>query len=567
MKSRWLAYRLLFVGLILIGVACKGDGEPESQYIQVLVIEPETGRTDVPVLARIGFRIDARIDAETLSSETFFLTDGDGVRVPATVFVGVDDEATAELRPDESLAVLTTFTVTVTTGLRSTDGRSLEQDYEWTFTTLDATWGVAEWLEELGTGTASQPQIAVDGQLNALSVWRYADFREEPNPTFLYANRYTRKDLWGDPVQIDDGSGSAENPKLAADDAGHGFAIWERRTGSGTSSNIWTNRCDTDGVWGTAELLQNGEVTPAGRASLAADPAGNAIAVWAQDDLITLGAQVVWAIRYDSVAGWGAAASIDNGVPTGGQLVINTAVGMDDAGRAIAIWSRQTVGGNVIWANRFTPGSGWGTAELIKADTETSAVGARLDVGPSGDAFAVWVQKEGTRDDIWGARFSGSSWEAPQRLDVNDEVPKRDPDVAVDGSGVAHVVWSQRDPDFANIYARQYSPGSGWDAEPELIEPPNEKPEDDSDAINPRIAVNAEGNAFVVWNQNDADWASVWSNHFDPGTGWMVAQTIEKRDRAAGLPRIAVDAARHAHAVWPHSHAPGEDWVRTNRFE
>ncbi|MGB8330711.1 MAG: Ig-like domain-containing protein [Polyangiales bacterium] len=561
MNCRWLAYLLCTLGLISFGYGCKGGGSSEPSYITVLLTQPESGATEVPVLARIGFRVDADIDEATLSEDTFYLTDEDGAVVPSTVVIGADDPATAELTPEQPLSVLTQFTLTVTTGLLSTDGRSLEEDYEWRFTTLDSAWGTSQWLEETGTGTASQAQIAVDGALNAIAAWQYEDLSGAG--TFIYANRYTRTDLWGDPVQIDSGLGAATNPKVAADDAGNGFAVWQRSDDGGSTTNIWSNRSDTNGVWGTPELLQNVELTPARNPSVAADPSGNAIAVWAQRDLVS-GNELVWAIRYEPGAGWGVAEPID---PMPAPLVgASTAVGMDDEGNAIAVWARQTVGGNVLWANRYTPGSGWGTAELIKSDTETSARDERLDVGPSGDAFVVWVQDQDGRDDIWAVRFSGSAWEAPLRLDDWDGGPKRLPDVAVDGSGVAHAVWSQADLDFANIWASAFAPESGWDA-PELIEPPNEDPTQDSDATSPRIDANAAGNVFVVWRQNAASWGSIWSNRLDPGTGWMTAQTIEKIDRPAGFPNIAVDVDRHAHAVWPHSEARGVDWVRTNRFE
>lgn len=559
MNSRWLAYVSPLFTLVMCGSACKGGGGAGS--IEILLKYPEARQTEVPVETRIGFRMNAPIEELSLKSETFFLTDEQGAVVPSSVLIG-DTPDTAELKPDEPLAVITTFTVTVTTGLLSTAGAALEKDFEWTFTTLDSAWGDDEWLEEIGTGSSSLPEIAVDAQLNAMAVWQY----EDTLGTAIIAKHYNRIDLWGEPAQIDDRNGGAANPKLAVDDPGNGFVVWERTSDGGSTSNIWTNRYDVDDGWGTAELLQNGEVTFARSPSVAANPAGNAIAVWVQQDTDT-GQRVIWANRYEPGDGWGAAGPIDD-MPTA-LAATRTAVDMDDVGNGIAVWARPTPRGDVLWANRYTAGSGWGTAELIKSDPETDARDPRLDVGPGGDAFVVWVQNQDTRDDIWGIRFSGSSWEAPVRLDSYDDGNKQTPDIAVDGTGIAiaHAVWSQVDVDFENIWATQYTPGSGWGA-PVLIEPPNDDPRRDDDATNPRIAVNAAGNAFVVWRQTSESWLSIWSNRLDPGTGWMTAETIEQSDQSARLPRIAVDDARHAHAVWPHSRGElGGDWLRTNRFE
>jgi hypothetical protein len=562
MNTRRLAYSLALLVPMVFGYACKGDGGDDVSFLQVTQTSPEDDALEVPVETRIGFRVNAPINPPSLTSETVFLTDNDGTVVPSTVSVG-DEPDIVEMELDEPpLDVITTYTVTVTTGLTSRGGASLEEDFEWTFSTLDSEWGVSEWLEEIGTGTSSRQQIDVDGQLNALAVWQYTN----ENGSNIYANRYTRVDLWGDPVPIDDGSGGSTSPELATDDAGNGFVVWERSGGEGSPTNIWTNRYDVDDGWGTAALLQNGEVTPARRPSVAAAPAGNAIAVWIQRNIANT-EDIVWAIRYEPGTGWGTATSIDDGnrapLARGG-----TAVGMDDDGNAIAMWSLPATTGEVLWVNRYTVGAGWGTPELIKSDPATKVVSPRLAVGPNGDAFVIWVQNGDTYNDIWTVRFSGSNWGPPERIDSYEDGDKQEPDIAVDGTGVAHAVWSQADPDFANIWVNVYMPGLGWGTA-QLLEPPNDNPNEDGDARTPCVDANRAGNTFVVWRQKWDQYGSVWSNRLDPGESWMTmtAEPIEDLQRTAQLPKIAVDENRHAHAVWLHELNLGIHWVRTNRFE
>jgi hypothetical protein len=207
--------------------------------------------------------------------------------------------------------------------------------------------------------------------------------------------------------------------------------------------------------------------------------------------------------------------------------------------------------------------------EDVKLDDTTSADGFRLDVGANGDAFVIWVQNapaEGDRDDIYAARSSGDAW-TRERIDNHDAGDKKDPDIAVDGAGVAYAVWSQLDPAFANIWAAQYTPDTpgSWGT-PELIEPENPDPTEDGDATVPRVDVNRAGNAFVVWRQRWDQQPSVWSNRRDPGTTWMTAERIEDIPETAFVPTIAVDEARHAHALWLHSES-NTNKLRTNRFE
>jgi hypothetical protein len=573
MNPRWLACSFALFGWFSLGLGCSSGGGSEeggSEFITVLQTSPEDRTPNAQVETRIGFQIDANIDTATLSNETFFVSDSEGTRVVGELSIG-DEPSIAVLTPSEPLDVITDYTATITTGLRSTSGATLEAEYFWRFTTLDSEWGEPEWVETIGTGTSSEQDIAVDAQRNAIAVWEYDD----ESGKSIWANRYTRTELWGQPEAIDLGDGVASDPRLAVAADGSAFAVWVENAASGTAARIWSNRYAVDAGWGEPELVQTGEVTTAQNPAIAADPAGNAIAIWVQRDMVTSDL-LVWANRYTPGSGWGTAELIDEApVPVQFGLPTSTTVGMDAEGNAIAMWMRAAFPGDVLWSNRYTAGSGWGTAELIDSDETTSVRAARLSVGVGGDAFVIWIQREETamRDDVWTTRFSGSSWEAPLRIDGFDDADTVEADIAVDGMGIAHAVWSQDDSrdgavpnEFRNIWSSQYSPGSGWGST-ELIEPPNEDPSEDDDATNPRVAVNEAGNAFVVWRQTFEDWGSIWSNRLDPSTGWIGAELIEDDVRAGKSPKIAVDNNRHAHALWLHSFSQGSDWVRTNRFE
>ena len=262
MKSHWFAYVLL--GSMSLAFACKGSSGPS--YIEVVLTVPTNGETAVIVDTDVAIRMNARIDTSTLSRDTFFLKDADGAVVPSTVSIIDEPDAdpnqqgtAAQLEPDEPLEVETVYTVTVTTELASTGGTSLEKDFQFTFTTLDAAWGEAEWLEQLGDWSSSEQQVAVDEELAAIAVWKLDDGVGNPSNTSIWANRYTRKGLWGEPEPIDDGNGRAAKPMLAMDGPGNAFVVWERPdivTGT-ADQRIWTNRYDVEeGRWGTRRLCK-----------------------------------------------------------------------------------------------------------------------------------------------------------------------------------------------------------------------------------------------------------------------------------------------------------------------
>lgn len=84
---------------------------------------------------------------------------------------------------------------------------------------------------------------------------------------------------------------------------------------------------------------------------------------------------------------------------------------MDAQGRALAVWFQNGV--NKIAANRFTPGSGWGTAVPISA--QLASCEPTIAVNQDGDAVASWEQWH-VRDPttVWVAHFDGDtgSWGA-----------------------------------------------------------------------------------------------------------------------------------------------------------
>jgi hypothetical protein len=71
-----------------------------------------------------------------------------------------------------------------------------------------------------------------------------------------------------------------------------------------------------------------------------------------------------------------------------------------------------------------------------------------------------------------------------------------------------------------------------------------------TDAIEPRIAVNANGHAVAVWIQPDGTEWSVWSSRYTPNVGWSSAEPIESADDYVSGATVAVDASGNAIAVW-----------------
>src|SRR6266403_4064188 len=97
---------------------------------------------------------------------------------------------------------------------------------------------------------------------------------------------------------------------------------------------------------------------------------------------------------YAQTLGWGAATSIGLTFTPKGQL---PKIAADPQGDAIAVWAQGDSAGVLsIWANRYDVGSGsWGTATLIENNSGLAFL-PQVGMDNNGNAIAVWVQNDGT---------------------------------------------------------------------------------------------------------------------------------------------------------------------------
>ncbi|HEV7492805.1 Ig-like domain-containing protein [Baekduia sp.] len=129
-----------------------------------------TTRTPAPLATGISPGTQVRavfstaVDASTLTSSSFKLTNSGGTQIAATI--GYDATTTAAtLTPNAALALGTTYTVTVSTAVTATDGTHPAAAISWTFTTA-ATAPTAPTVTSLDPA-ASATGVALDASLAA----------------------------------------------------------------------------------------------------------------------------------------------------------------------------------------------------------------------------------------------------------------------------------------------------------------------------------------------------------------------------------------------------------------
>jgi len=203
-------------------------------------------------------------------------------------------------------------------------------------------------------------------------------------------------------------------------------------------------------------------------------------------------------------------------------------------------------------------GPGWGTSALLETGSLTAEY-PEVAVDGAGNAIAIWIQSNGTDDRIWSNRYEvGVGWGNPEIVDAGGSSIYSDaPQIAMDGSGNAIAVWSQYY-HSQNIFSRRYVVGSGWGTV-EHVE------ENIYGSYSPRVAMNSEGAAVVVWEMG----VEIWSNRYEVGTGWGSPERVHRPVSGSHGPYVgvAMDGEGNAFCVWSQYDGSNYENVSARRYD
>lgn len=348
-------------------------------------------------------------------------------------------------------------------------------------------WGTAVTVESSPADIWGCPAVGADGSGNIVAVWSQSGV--------IMLNRYLAGSGWGTPETV--GGSAGLSPSVAVDVNGTVFVVWEE------SRSIWARRYQADTGWGTASTIES-YMPEAYAPSVVVDASGNATVVWAQQQTGLLFSAA--ANHYSAGSGWGAPVTISSGQ----EYVLNNQVvaAIDGNGHVTATWSQgPPVSGAIftVRANRFVPGSGWGTPATLDTDFATSSNSPDVASAPGG-ATVVWGKYDRT---IYAATYTtGNGWGVPRALASGG----LSPDVAINSAGKVTVAWNH---EFQvggrweyGTRAIQYTAGSGW-GDVKLLAPNNSR------SWGLTLATDSTGNFLAAWTEGPGPTADdVLSNLF-----------------------------------------------------
>lgn len=412
------------------------------------------------------------------------------------------------------------------------------------------TWGPALRINvgsDLSDSRPSYPQVAMDSAGNAISVW--LEMVSDRTRNAVWASRYGAGGMWSAPEPIDAPVGSSVPPQLAMTPGGKAMAVFTQTTANnGGGTQIFARQFDAG--WAAlqrvdADVVFNRAYGP--QVALAPDGAGTVV--------FTLpdASYRVWATRSNAAGAWGTAETVGASPSDWPQVAVAT------NGQAVMTWLQPSSAGRYmssLWASR-NAGAGWNTPVNLSPDADNVSP-IRVAADADGDAIAVWQQNVGNRASVFASQLDAITnvWSAPLMLNEGAKLAF-EPQVAAAGNGNTMVVWHERDAggNSLGVIANRFSATTGTWSGPMSVQPAT-APRGEA----PQVAVDAMGNAIAVWRQRVVGNGSryeVWGAHFSSATGawsnpidFMSQATAYVLNGSEHLPKIAVNADGEAIVVW-----------------
>jgi len=232
-------------------------------------------------------------------------------------------------------------------------------------------------------------------------------------------------------------------------------------------------------------------------------------------------------------------------------------VAIDNNGLATAVWAEKHSSKWNIYSNRYVPGHGWSTPELLQSDNskQVSFSSPQITVDEHGNAMAIWTEVVDNKWQIWANRYNGTNWTGEERIDASTN-SVLSPRIALSKNGKSAVaLWIQyndNDP-YRKLYARYYTAANGWDTIIHRI--------DSNDAFSistAEIAIDDQGNACAIWDQN-----AILTSHYSNSSGWSIAKELSNRGEK---PQISMNRSGSAVAVWRHWYDNSKYFIETSRY-
>jgi len=276
------------------------------------------------------------------------------------------------------------------------------------------------------------------------------------------------------------------------------------------------------------------------------DSGGNAHVIWLEG----IGGKRTVRYNTNKSGAWGSGQVVSHDIKIGGSgpwpdFAIDSANRLHYVLTAVSSFPNYE-----IFYKQYTDGT-WLSSQNI---SQTAVIGSggsacpTIGIGPTNNnCYVVWYD-DFNAPDQWHLYFTckqSGKWSNSVSLPVGGGTYT--PEIDVDGNGWAHLIWIKRRRTSSTVL---YSSNSNPTDPNKWTNPITISGQTNEDWCEPDVAVDDQGNVFVVWMQNNSGNHEIYFRKKSGGS-WGSIQNISKTSSASKLPRIAVDRSTgNAYAVW-----------------
>ncbi|PKN39251.1 MAG: hypothetical protein CVU62_03395 [Deltaproteobacteria bacterium HGW-Deltaproteobacteria-2] len=257
---------------------------------------------------------------------------------------------------------------------------------------------------------------------------------------------------------------------------------------------------------------------------------------------------------------WTHPASLSDNISPDAQNAGYPSVAMDNNGNAIIVWQQSDGTGyglnTQIFKSEYRNGT-WANPSNLSDNISpdgSQVLAPEVAMDNNGNAIIVWMQYDGANYQVFKSEYRNGSWTHPANLADNISPDGQDaefPHIAMDNNGNAIIVWDQN----GGTFKSEYRNGS-W------IHPANL-----SDHINPagggayntEVAMDNDGNAIIVWEESDGFDSQIFKSEYRNGS-WIhpssLTDNISPDGSDARVSHVAMDNDGNAIIVWMQYDGP-----------
>lgn len=216
---------------------------------------------------------------------------------------------------------------------------------------------------------------------------------------------------------------------------------------------------------------------------------------------------------------------------SGNSYEANIALGV--LGEPHAVWHDSTPGNWEILYSTESPDEFWSPPTTVSNSSSLSS-DPDIAVDASGVVHVVWMEEVSIGQVFYATKPNGGVWSSPVNISNSADLATQ-PRIVTDNSQAAHVVWTE-----APIMYSSKPPSGLWTT-PQAIIPSGLGP------VNPSIAVALDGGVHVI-SEGGSD--EIFYIFKAPGDTWSQPVNVSNNPGLSFAPDVAVSPSGDVYAVW-----------------